>query len=242
VQASAARSRVALCTCACFCCKMKGTWNSSYQKEKTMRLCFLLHMHICFCPKIKGACIYLFEMMLAASAIQFIQTSEWETTCLQSWFPESSEIWETLETSKLHNLQTRDPQVSTPLTRSSRHKPNSTSSMENISLHAVMWAWQLWICLDSIYLFATWTLVSVVVGTTQIQSWRFFWTNLQLCFQFTPILRGFFLGQTRLLAAWNWRGSKLSGSFSYFPNSKCTAPCMLKLMWELWIWHFSCWS
>jgi hypothetical protein len=67
----------------------------------------------------------------------------------------------------------------------------------------------------------------------------------QICssvFQFTPILRGFFLGQTRLLAAWNWRGSKLSGSFSYFPNSKCTAPCMLKLMWELWIWHFSCWS
>ncbi len=192
VQASAAISRVDLCTCACFCCKIKGSWNSSYQKQKTMQLCILPCMHICFCPKIKGTCIYFFEMMIAASAIQFIQHLNEK---LFAYNLDSLRVqkFETLETSKLHNLQTRDPQVSRPLTRSSHHKPNSTISMEKISLHAVMWAWQLWICLDSIYLFATWTLVSVVVGTTQIQSWSFFWTNLQLCFSiYTSFKRVFF--------------------------------------------------
>ncbi len=103
-----------------------------------------------------------------------------------------------------------------------------------------MWAWQLWICLDSIYLFATWTLVSVVVGTTQIQSWSFFWTDLQLCFSIYTSFKRVFFGANKAPCCLG--GSKLSGSFSYFPNSKCTAPCMLKLMWELWIWHFSCWS
>jgi hypothetical protein len=58
-----------------------------------------------------------------------------------------------------------------------------------------MWAWQLWICLDSIYLFATWTLVSVVVGTTQIQSWSFFEQICSSVFQFTPLLGGFFWGK-----------------------------------------------